>query len=70
MPVLTAIRVPIAIAAVVAIGWKMPWLGKPAVLVQAAGIAVVYVILLVLLREVGKEDLGVLKRALGRGNKP
>jgi len=69
VPVLTAVRVPVAIAAVVALGWKMPWMGKPMVLVQAAGIAVIYVVALVLLREVGKDDLNVLKRALSRGKK-
>ncbi len=69
VPVLTAVRVPIAIAGVVALGWKMPWMGKLAVPVQAAGMGVVYVVLLVILRELGREDLGVLKRALGRGKK-
>ena len=69
VPVLTAVRVPIAVGAVVALGWKMPWLGKAAVPVQAAGIAAVYVVALVVLRELGREDLGVLKRALGRGKK-
>lgn len=69
VPLLTAVRVPVAIAIVVAIGFKMPWLGKPAVLVQAAGIALLYVVLLVLLREIGKDDLAVLKRALSRGKK-
>ena len=69
VPVLTAVRVPIAIAAVVALGWKMPWLGKVAVPVQAVGIGVAYVIALAVLREIGREDVALVKRALGRGKK-
>jgi len=69
VPLLTAVRVPVAIAAVVAIGWKMPWMGKPMVLVQSAGIALIYVVALVLMGEIGKADLSVFKRAMSRGKK-
>jgi stage V sporulation protein B len=69
VPVLTAVRVPIAIAAAVAAGWKMPWLGKALVVPQAAAIALVYLVALVLLREIGGADLAVVKRALSRGKK-
>lgn len=69
VPVLTAVRVPIAIAIALAAGWKMPWLGKVAVVPQAAAIALVYVIALVVLREIGKDDLAIFKRALSRGKK-
>lgn len=69
VPVLTAVRVPIAIAVTIAAGWKMPWLGKAFVIPQAAGIALVYIVALVLLREVGGADLAIVKRALARGKK-
>lgn len=69
VPVLTAVRVPIAIAVTMAAGWKMPWLGKVAVVPQAAAVALVYVVALVVLREVGKEDLAMVGRVLRRGKK-
>lgn len=69
VPVLTVVRVPIAIALTVAAGWKMPWLGKVLVVPQAIAIALVYVIALVLMREIGKADLAVVKRAMSRGKK-
>ncbi len=62
-------RVPIAIAAAIAAGWKMPWLGKALVVPQAAAIGVVYVIALVVMREIGAADLAIVKRALSRGKK-
>lgn len=69
VPPLTAVRVPIAIAVTVAAGWKMPWLGKVAVVPQAAAIGLVYVLALVLLREVGKDDLAMVRKAFLRGKK-
>jgi stage V sporulation protein B len=69
VPVLTAVRVPVAIAGVVAIGWKMPWLGKPAVPLQAIGVSLAYIVALVVLGEIGKADLAVFKRVLSRGKK-
>ncbi|MFO0591568.1 MAG: lipopolysaccharide biosynthesis protein [Polyangiaceae bacterium] len=69
VPTLTVVRVPIAIAVTVLAGWKMPWLGKVAVVPQAAAIALVYVIVLIASRELGSADLAVVKRALSRGKK-
>ncbi len=69
VPPLTVVRVPIAIAAAIAAGWKMPWLGKALVVPQAAAIGVVYVIALVVMREIGAADLAIVKRALSRGKK-
>lgn len=69
VPVLTAVRVPVGIAAAMAAGWKMPWLGKVAVVPQAAAIAAVYVVALVLTGELGRADLAVVGRVLGRGKK-
>ncbi|MEZ4299434.1 MAG: lipopolysaccharide biosynthesis protein [Polyangiaceae bacterium] len=66
VPVATAVRVPLAIGAAMAAGWKMPWLGKVAVVPQAAAIGLVYVLALVVLREVGRDDLGVLRRAMSK----
>ncbi|MBK8259045.1 MAG: oligosaccharide flippase family protein [Polyangiaceae bacterium] len=66
VPVLTAVRVPAALAITVAVGSRMPWLGKALVIPQAAGMALVYILVLVVLREVGKDDVGMLLRVAGR----
>lgn len=66
VPVLTAVRVPLAIGAAMAVGWKMPWMGKALVVPQALAIAVVYVVVLLVTRELGKADLSLLSRVLRR----
>ena len=63
---LTLVRVMIATAAVVILGPSAPWLGKPAVLVEAAAMGAAYLVVLVVLGELGKADLATLRRALGR----
>ena len=62
----TLVRVVIATVATVALGSQVPWLGKPFVLVAAAAMALVYVAILVLLREVGRADLAQIRGTLGR----
>jgi stage V sporulation protein B len=63
---LVPVRVAVAVAAAVAAGARLPWLGKPAVLVEAAAVAAVYLVVLALLGEVGKADLATLRQAFGR----
>lgn len=69
VPALTAVRVPVAIAAAVAAGWKMPWMGKVAVVPQAVGIGIVYVLALLVTGELGRGDLAMVSRVLRRGKK-
>jgi stage V sporulation protein B len=63
---LTLARVVAAVAAVVLLGFKIPWMGKLLVPVQAALVAVAYVVILIALREIGRDDLAVLRRILRR----
>ncbi|MCC6553425.1 MAG: oligosaccharide flippase family protein [Polyangiaceae bacterium] len=63
---LTPVRVGLAVAAAVAAGSRMPWVSKPFVLVEAVGVAVVYVVVLAVTGEIGRADLGTLKQAFGR----
>ena len=63
---LVAVRVAIAVAATVAIGARLPWMGKPFVLVEAAAVALVYVGVLAATGEIGKADLALLRQAFGR----
>ncbi|WP_437757567.1 lipopolysaccharide biosynthesis protein [Sorangium sp. So ce1389] len=67
VPARTALRVGLALAAAVAVGARLPWLGKVAVLGEAILVALVYVALLVATREVGRDDLAILRQAFGRG---
>ncbi|AUX40165.1 integral membrane protein [Sorangium cellulosum] len=67
VPALTALRVGAALLAAMALGTQLPWLGKIAVLGEALLVALVYLALLVVTREVGRDDLASLKQAFGRG---
>ncbi|WP_437678596.1 lipopolysaccharide biosynthesis protein [Sorangium sp. So ce131] len=67
VPALTALRVGAALLAAMAVGAQLPWLGKIAVLGEAILVALVYLALLVVTREVGRDDLASLKQAFGRG---
>lgn len=64
--VATLLRVGIATAVTVVAGSRLPWLGKPAVVVEAAALALLYIFVLVVTREVGRADLSTLKAAFGR----
>ena len=66
VPPLTAIRVILTLAIVSALGWYVPNLGKLVVIPQVVGIALLTVFLLVVSREVGKQDLTVLLNVLRR----
>ncbi|MGK3990740.1 lipopolysaccharide biosynthesis protein [Sorangium sp. So ce136] len=67
VPARTALRVGLALAVAVAVGARLPWLGKVAVLGEAILVALIYVALLVATREVGRDDLAILRQAFGRG---
>lgn len=62
----TLLRTLAALAAALVVGTRLPWLGKPAVLAEVALVAVVYVAVLVGLRELGPADLARVKQVLGR----
>ncbi|XXX78862.1 lipopolysaccharide biosynthesis protein [Sorangium sp. So ce134] len=66
VPAATALRVGVALAAAIAVGARLPWLGKIAVLGEAVAVALVYLAILVATREVGRDDLAVLQQAFGR----
>lgn len=59
-------RVGAAVAAVVAIGSRLPWLGKLGVVPLAALLAVAYVVVLVATGELGKADLARVRRVAGK----
>lgn len=67
---LTFVRVGIAMAITGAAGSRLPYLGKLAVLGEAAALGVIYFVVLIVLREVGRADLDVVKGTLGRKKKP
>ncbi len=67
VPAATAARVVLAVALTVLAGTYTPWLGKPAVLVQAALMAVLYLVILVGTREIGRADLALVRAVLRRG---
>jgi len=63
---LTLVRVGVAMAATVAVGTRVPWLGKLAVLVEVVGVALVYLGVLVVSGEIGRKDLATVRAGLGR----
>lgn len=63
---LTPLRVAAAGAAVAYLGTRLPIDGKLMTLVAAAGMGLLYTLLLVLTGELGRADLGLVKRVLGR----
>ncbi len=63
---LTIVRVLGSTAATLWIGTKLPWMGKLMVPVQAMGTVMIYIVLLILTRELGKADLQILRRTIGR----
>jgi stage V sporulation protein B len=62
----TFVRVLIAVAITVIVGMRMPWISKIAVLAQGIVMALVYIIVLVVTGELGKQDLGQVKKVLGK----
>ena len=68
-PIATLARVALATAATVGAGFALPFVHKLVVPLEAALLGVVYVVVLVLTRELGRDDLGLIMRVLGRGKK-
>jgi stage V sporulation protein B len=57
VPPATVVRVLAALGIAVAFGSRLPWLGKVFVPIEAVAVAAVYVVVLVVTRELGKADL-------------
>lgn len=62
----TLARVLVALGVAVGVGSRLPWLGKPAVLLEVALVGGIYLAVLLALRELGASDLGRIKQVLGR----
>ncbi len=64
----TLARVVLAGAVAVALGTRLPWLGKPVAVLEAGLVAITYLALLALTGEIGKTDLAAVK-AIARRKK-
>jgi stage V sporulation protein B len=62
----TLVRVAIAVGVLFALGYVVPPVGKLVVPIIAAAFGLLYVLILVVSGELGKTDLAILKRVLGR----
>lgn len=60
-------RVALAVAVTVALGSRLPWLGKLFVPAVAIVPAAIYFVVLVVTGELGKQDLSMVKKVLGKG---
>lgn len=65
-PPLAMVRVLFAAAATVGLGSLLPFMGKLLVPLQAGALVIVYFILLIAMREIGRADLAMVKKVLGR----
>ncbi|WP_170319317.1 polysaccharide biosynthesis C-terminal domain-containing protein [Polyangium spumosum] len=63
---LSLVRVFVAAGVTVAVGMRMPWLGKLAVLVEAHVMGALYLAVLVVTGEIGKKDLSLVLKVLGK----
>jgi stage V sporulation protein B len=63
---LSFIRVLAAMTVTVIVGAQMPWISKPAVLIQGVVMAALYIVVLLVTGELGKQDLGQVKKVLGK----
>ena len=61
----TLLRVAVAMAAAIAVGSQLPWLGRPFLLVEAVVVPAVFVVVAILLGELSKADLATVRRGLG-----
>jgi stage V sporulation protein B len=66
VPLGTLVRVLGALGVCIFVGTRLPWLGKVAVLAEAAAIGLLYIGILVITREVGRDDLARIKQVIGR----
>jgi len=67
---LTFVRVVLAMGVTVGIGTFVPWMGKLIVPLQAAAMGVLYLVTLLLTRELGPADLALVKVVLRRKSPP
>ncbi len=63
---LPLVRVAVATAVAVAIGSQLPWVSKPVVIAEAAVVALIYLVVLVVTGELGKADLGMIRAVAGK----
>jgi stage V sporulation protein B len=63
---LSLARVLVALGVAVAAGSRLPWMGKPMVVVEAVAVAAIYALVLVGTRELGAEDVRRIKQVIGR----
>ena len=62
----TLLRVAAAMATAIAVGSRLPWLGRPFLLLEAGIVIAVFVAVAVALRELSAADLASVRRGLGR----
>jgi stage V sporulation protein B len=63
---LSLLRVLGALGVAVAAGTRLPWMGKPMVVLEALAVGVIYVVVLIVTREIGAADVGRIKQVIGR----
>lgn len=63
---LTLVRVFIALAVTVIAGTRVPWLGKLIVIPEAGIMALIALILLVAMREIGRDDVAMVRNVIAR----
>jgi stage V sporulation protein B len=63
---LTVVRALVTLAVCVGVGSRLPWLGKPGTVVEAAAVGVMGLVLLIATGEIGKADLARVKQVAGR----
>ena len=69
-PAATILRVLVAMALTITVGRFLPHPGKLMTLVYSAGLGVIYVVLLLITRELGSADLATVKAVLARKARP
>ncbi len=62
----TLVRVLLATGVTVAVGSRLPWIGKVGTIGEVIAVAALYVVVLVLSREVGRDDLRRVQQVAGR----
>jgi stage V sporulation protein B len=62
----TLLRIALAMAAAIGLGTRLPWYGRPFLLIEAAVVAGVFVLVAALLGELSLADWATVRRALGR----
>ncbi len=63
---LSLVRVLIGVAVAIAVGSRLPWIGKPGVIVEVAAVGLLYLVVLTVTGELGKQDLARVRQVVGR----